>query len=106
MNSGQTRVLVLLGALLALEVAFSPKVKAIVKDPKQALSTPQDIPALVAYGVGVLLLVALAGYAPNLATMIVVAMLVLVLLAHAGEFNGLVNGATNAVKALSSTKGN
>lgn len=102
MTPGQTRVLVLLLILLAMEAVKQPAVKAVLVNLIQGVSgnaaaaaqkqptTPLNVnfKLMVYWTVGALALVALAGPAPDMATMLAIILIFLVLLSDIKLYTG------------------
>lgn len=109
MTSGQARVLVLLLVLLGFEAIKQPAVKQVLIDAyngvngnlnaKAGGSAAQpltiDFKQMVYWGVGALALIALAGPAPDIATWLVVLLLMLVVLSDVETFTNLLKPPTS-----------
>lgn len=112
MNSDQWRVLGILGAVLGVEVLFSPDAKAAVVGlgkgqykPTSGSSTgagalPGPLAGLFGYAVAGLALVALADVAPNLATWLAALALVYALLSHGDSVTGFITTVRGGVQTL------
>ena len=103
MTPGQTRLTLLLLVLLAFEAYKQPPVKAAIANlingasgnlnAKASGQTAQplnvDFKQMAYWGVGALALIALAGPAPDVATWLVIILLMLVVLSDVNLFTGL-----------------
>lgn len=98
MNPGQARVIVLLIVLLVLEAQVNPDIKAYNAQVKKvaagaAAGTPGSVPLpkfnikyMMYWSVAALALIALAGPAPDIATVLVFILIFGVFAGHAKEF--------------------
>ena len=106
MTPGQTRVLVLLGLLLGLEMALSPNVRDAVaglfggKQHGGGVAPDAMAAAAFGYGAGALALFALAAVADRVATGIVLLLILLVLLSNGGPISGFLGQINGGIEAL------
>lgn len=107
MSSGQWRVTGLLVLLLILEAQINPDIKAYnaqVKKVGGSLATGNasvplpkfNIKYMIYWGVAALALIALAGPAPDVATLLAVILLVGVAAGHASELGGIITKSTGS----------
>lgn len=103
MNPGQSRVTILLLILLAFEAVKQPPIKAAIANLVNGVSGNLNAKAsggatqplqvnfkqMAYWGVGALALIALAGPAPDVATWLVIILLMLVVLSDVNLFTGL-----------------
>lgn len=102
MNPGQTRVLVILLVIIGLEVAWSPAVKSVLAGQGASVDGQALRAAAVGYGAGGLALLALASWAPQVATWIAALFLALMLFNHSSD---VVHATTVATSALGTLAG-
>lgn len=96
MTAGQTRVLVLLMVLFGLDVTFNPTLKNNILHGNLSGFAP----AYIGLGVGGVALVALAAPAPKVATYIVLAFILMVLIEHSAAWAGLLGQASASLQSL------
>lgn len=108
MTPGQTRVLVLLGVLLALQALINPSVRSVLTGhltSQQQSGGAVGIPGIyiagfIGVGASAIALVALASPAPKLATWIVVIFIGLALIEHPQQWTAALSSATQGIVAL------
>lgn len=99
MTPGQWRVLVLLAVLAGVELTMTSSgkdfVKAVQADPRTAIGSANV--AIVGWSVTGLILLIIAAWQPNLATLAVVVLLVMALIKNGNGVVTLTQGAIRAV---------
>lgn len=101
MSDGQTRVLVLLLALLGIQIVFNPTFRGNLVAGAEGKLAPQTMLAgYLGWAVGGIALVALAAPAPKAATYIVVAFIVMALLLHPQAYASALGKTTAAIQQL------